>query len=104
MLDLANRYSAVKQAMSATTGASEELLHVHFGLLIFVAAALLLRRRMHSALPIAAVWLFALANEAIDATLMLRPFNSALDVVNTVFWPSILYLVARRRRASMPSS
>jgi hypothetical protein len=31
-----------------------------------------------------------------------EPFESLLDVINTILWPTILHLVARRRRVSPP--
>ena len=102
-MNIADRYAALKESMSVATGATEELLHVHFGLLIFVAIALLFRHRMHSKWPVALVWGFALANEAVDYFAAgYDPFLSLLDVLNTVLWPTILFLVARRRRISPP--
>lgn len=102
-MTLPDTYAAIKESMAAATGATEELLHVHFGLLIFVTVAVLLRRRMHSNWPVGLVWAFALANEAVDFFAAgYDPFLSGLDVINTVVWPTILYLVARRRRVSPP--
>ena len=102
-MNLADAYARIKDSMSVATGATEELLHVHFGLLIFVAAALLLRRRMHSNWPVGLVWAFALANEAVDYfAIGYAWFPSLLDILNTIFWPTILHLVARRRRVSPP--
>ena len=102
-LSFADRYAAFKEWMSLGTGMPEDLLHVHVGLLIFVFFAVVLRRRMHSFWPISMVVLFAVLNEAVDA---FGPnWNadlSALDVVNTSFWPLILFLVARRRHVSPP--
>ncbi len=102
-MTLPDAYAAIKESMSEATGASEELLHVHFGLLIFVSAAIVLRRRMHSNWPVGLVWVFALANEAVDFFAAgYEAFPSLLDAINTVVWPTILYLVARRRRVSPP--
>jgi hypothetical protein len=100
---LPERYSALKMGMSEATGATEELLHVHFGLLIFVVVAVLFRRRMHSLWPVGTVWVFAVANEAVDYFAADWVVDlSALDVLNTVLWPTVLFLVARRRRVSPP--
>lgn len=89
--------------MATYTGATEDLLHVHFGLLIFVVVAVLFRRRMHSLWPVSMVWAFALGNEAIDYFAAGYELDlSALDVVNTVLWPTVLFLVARRRSISPP--
>jgi hypothetical protein len=102
-LSLPDQYAAIKQAMSTATGAAEDLLHVHFGLLIFICVAVVFRRRMHSPWPVIIVWAFAVANEAIDYFAAdWLPLPSILDVINTIFWPTILFLVARRRRISPP--
>ena len=100
---LPDTYAGWKTAMSNATGATEDLLHVHFGVLIFVVVAVLFRRRMHSLWPVSMVWAFALVNELVDYfALEWRLDTSALDVLNTVFWPTILFLVARRRRVHPP--
>jgi hypothetical protein len=97
------RYSELKQWLSASTGASEDLLHVHFGLLIFVVVAVVFRRRMHSLWPVSLVWAFALVNELVDwFAPEWRVDTSAFDVLNSVFWPTMLFLVARRRRVNPP--
>ena len=58
-MEIISQYSALKSWLSESTGAQEGLLHVHFGLLIFVVTALLLKRRMRSPWPVAAVAFFA---------------------------------------------
>ena len=100
MTKLAWLYSDWKKWLSDTLGASEDLLHVHAGLMIFVAAALLFRPRMRSRVPIALVYFFAVGNEVMD---VFGPTPSAsrlepwLDIFNTVFWPTVLFIIARRR-------
>jgi hypothetical protein len=97
------RYSELKQGLSAATGASEDLLHVHFGLLIFVVVAVVFRRRMHSLWPVSLVWAFALTNELVDYFAPeWQVDTSVFDVLNSVFWPTMLFLVARRRRVNPP--
>ncbi|OBX20735.1 hypothetical protein A9995_03340 [Erythrobacter sp. QSSC1-22B] len=93
-------YSAAKQALATNLGATEDLLHLHAGLIIFFAAALFLRHRMRSRVPIALVYVFAFGNEVIDfyspaggATLA----GSVADILNTIVWPTLLFLLARRR-------
>ena len=68
------------------------------GLLIFVLAALVLRRRMRSPLPLTLVVLFAAGNEAIDwlSGVPSAPFEPLVDFLNTIAWPTILFLAARR--------
>jgi len=93
-------YFDAKLRLGEWSGASQELLHVHAGLAIFVLSALLLRRKFRSPVPLALVVFFALLNEALDwffnpATNPLEPF---WDVLNTIVWPAILFLLARRWR------
>lgn len=98
--DFIQTYSEWKQSLSDLTGATEDLLHVHAGLLILVISALLLRRKLRSPIPIALVVLFGAANELMDY-LSVKPFDpmhSLVDFANTVFWPLILFLIARRWR------
>lgn len=97
------RYSELKQWLAEVTGASEDLLHVHLGLLIFVVVAVVFRQRMHSYGPVSLVWAFALLNELVDYFAPeWRADTSALDVLNSVFWPTVLFLVARRRKINPP--
>lgn len=96
--DFAMWYAQRKGQLGTATGAPESLLHVHAGLAIFVLAALLLRKRMRSPLPFALVILFALANEVVDglqhrSSTGLEPL---VDIVNTIWWPAVLFVLARR--------
>lgn len=93
-------YSGIKAWLTASTGATEDLLHVHTGLLIFVLAALLLRRKMRSPIPLALVAFFAVLNEVFDwlAGDSHRALEPYVDIANTLFWPTVLFLVARRWR------
>lgn len=92
-------YRDVKRAIGEWTGASQELLHVHAGLLIFVITALILRNRAHlpNAMALALVAVFATLNEFVDW--INGPSASALepywDFTNTLFWPCILFVLAR---------
>ena len=100
MWKIGKAYSLAKKEVGEMLGASEDLLHLHAGLLIFFAAALVFRRRMRSRVPIALVYAFAVGNELIDA---MSPGSSAwrwepaADILNTIFWPTLLFLLARRR-------
>jgi hypothetical protein len=60
-------YPTTKANVALALHASEDLLRVHAGLLIFFVAALLFRRRMRSTIPLGLVWAFALGNELADA-------------------------------------
>ena len=94
-------YSAAKLALGDYLGVTEDLLHIHAGLIIFFVAALLLRRAMRSRVPIALVYVFAFGNEVID---ILTPGKNGTslepiwDILNTVVWPTLLFLLAQRSR------
>ncbi|WP_126172080.1 hypothetical protein [Altericroceibacterium xinjiangense] len=93
-------YTQAKNVLSEETGITEDLLHVHAGLLIFVLSTLLLRRKMRSAIPLALVYFFAILNEGVDRLSYnaQTPMEPWLDILNTVFWPTFLFLVARKGR------
>ena len=98
--EAASSYAQAKAALEAWTGASQDLLHVHAGLAIFVITALVLKKRMRSPVPLAFVALFAVLNEAVDR-LNGVPFTTGEtlgDIANTLVWPVILFLLARRWR------
>ena len=62
--------------------------------------ALLMRRRMRSVWPLAIVAVSAILNKVADY-LVAEPWalaRSLLDVVNTVVWPTVPFLLARRGR------
>lgn len=99
--ELIHHYAQAKSTVGGQLGASEALLHVHAGLLVFVIVALLMRRRMASSFALVLVGILAVANEVAD---YLGPTpsaysQSAIDVLNTLFWPSVLFCLARGRAA-----
>ena len=94
-------YASAKRGLSASLGVTEDLLHMHAGLIIFFLSALIFRRRMRSRVPVGLVWLFAIANEIIDAYspgAAAGRWEPAVDILNTVFWPMLLFLLARRKQ------
>ncbi len=93
-------YRDGKRDIEVWTGASQELLHVHAGLLIFVGAALVLRKKFRSPVPLALVFVLAVVNELVDLINgpSARPSEPYWDVANTVFWPCVLFMLALRWR------
>src|SRR5690242_2075688 len=91
----------IKLAIVAATGLSKDTLHVYVGLATFVFAALLLRKPARSVVP----WLFvlgvAILGEIVDMHEDLRILgywrwaDSLHDIANTLFWPTVLLLLAR---------
>lgn len=95
---------AIKLAIVSATGLSKDTLHVYVGLAVFLAAAFVLRRTLRSPLP----WLVALVIAALGEIVDMRDDISSLgywrwaasthDIVNTIFWPTVLFCMARFSR------
>jgi uncharacterized membrane protein YpjA len=98
ILQLFTSYSAAKRSLAEALGVTDDLLHVHVGMALFALTALLTRRRMRSWWPLGIVAAFAIGNEVIDyfANVEWSDQLSALDVANTLVWPLVLFLLARR--------
>lgn len=80
---------------------SKDALHVHLGLLAFVLAVALFRKSPASLLPWLCVLALEFTNEVLD---FLRWHNlpgffsgTVMDVLNTMFWPTVFLLIARLR-------
>jgi hypothetical protein len=101
-------YDAIKTLLSETLGITKDALHIHIGLAIFLGVALVFRRSLASWLPWLVLLAFELANELMDVFywngrgIGFDLGDSPKDVVNTMFWPTVVLLVARwlRRRAT----
>ncbi len=97
-------WEVAKLWLVGALGFGKPLLHVYFGLGIFVAAAMLLRRPFGSLLPISVVVLAQTVNEALDwARYRLDGYpwgfaNWAGDTGHSLFWPVLLFLLARYTR------
>lgn len=95
-------YQSFKTGMVEITGLSKDALHIHFGLALFMALHVLLRRPVGSLLPWLGVLLLCLANEAVDvlADVPRLPTQDPLpdhlrDVFNTMIWPTLITLWGR---------
>ena len=82
----------VKTELSELLFLSRDALHIHIGLGIYVAAMLVLRRGPASIVPWLVEFLDAFHRSPpdIDITGALR------DIRNTMLWPTVVLLVARR--------
>jgi cell shape-determining protein MreD len=86
------------------TDLSKDALHVYVGLAIMLLVAILFRRSLADWRPLAAVALAAVAGEIwdlVDTIMDGRSPRFSLnwkDVWNTLFWPSLLFLLARFTR------
>ena len=92
---------AIKTTIILATGLSRDALHIYFGLGVFLLSAAALRKSLRSYLPWLAVWAAALFGELLDmrddfAFYGYWRWDAGMhDVLNTLFWPSVLMLLAR---------
>ena len=94
-------YRPLSAALGMSTGASDSLLHVHGGMVVLFLARIATRRSLATWTPFLFVLAAALAKEAIDRVAhgAWRMPDSAFDVLNTIFWPFVLMVGLRWRRA-----
>ena len=100
-MDLVSLYSRFIIWIGDGTGASDALLHVHAGLAILFLARLLTRRSLATPVPFLFVVAAELANEVMDRLSFgaWRVEDTMLDIANTLFWPFVLMIGLRLRRA-----
>lgn len=88
---------AAKLFIVGATGLSKDALHIHVGLGVYVLAALALSKRAHAATPLLIVVLLACVGETLDRRDDILSMGywrwraSLHDVLNTSFWPAVLY-------------
>ena len=92
---------AAKLWLVDVSGLAKDALHIHVGLLVFFAVALALKKPLRSPLPWLAVLAAALLGEALDRRDdragggLWRWQASVHDIINTLFWPTLILLLAR---------
>ena len=94
-------YRPLSTEISLMTGASDSLAHVHGGMVILILARILTRRSLATWTPFLFVLSAALMKEIADriAHGQWRMPDTAFDIINTIFWPLILMLGLRWRKA-----
>jgi|SRR5690554_5436265 hypothetical protein len=101
--------NALKTDLSSWLHISKDALHVHLGLAILLVAILVLRRRGGSWTPWLVLLGFELVNEALDlqhgfhGSWVWALAASAKDIVNTMFWPTLVILALRSGVLVWPS-
>lgn len=100
-MDLPNLYHDLIVWIGDGTGASDSLLHVHAGLAVLFLARIVTRRSLATPVPFLVVCAAELANEVLDRLAFgaWRWEDTIPDVVNTLFWPFVLMVGLRWRRA-----
>jgi len=97
----ASAFQSVKLWIVAALGLSKDALHVHVGLALFLTMIWLFRKTPRSLVPLLAVLAVAMLGEVLDARDDFRSLGqwrwkaSLNDVVNTAFWPAVLWILRR---------
>ena len=97
-------FQSAKLFLMDVSNLGKDALHVYVGLAVMLLVAIVLRRSLADWRPLAAVALAAVAGELWDLIDTIshggRPAVSlnGKDVWNTLFWPTILFLLARFTR------
>lgn len=81
------------------TGLSDTVLHIHAGLLVLMGARVISGRSLGSLIPLSVVVVAELANEIMDRLFFgsWRWADTTSDVLNTLFWPSVICVGVRIR-------
>ncbi len=108
-MDIPARYAELINQIGDGTGMADSLLHVHAGMAVLLATRVITGRRLSTPLPLAMVALAELVNEVLDRIHWgsWRWSDTSSDIINTLFWPTMLFVglrirdrMSRRDRAS----
>ena len=92
---------SAKLVIIQLTGLSRDALHIYAGMFVFLLTAAFMRKSPRSIVPLLTVFFIAVGMEALDARYDLHTFGhwrigeSLHDIINTAFWPTIVFLIAR---------
>jgi len=94
-------FASLVRSIGDGTGASDSLLHVHGGLFVLFLARIVTRQSLATPVPFLVVLVAALAKEVMDrlAYGSWRWEDTLPDIANTLFWPLVLMVGLRLRRA-----
>ena len=100
-MDITALYQSIIAAIGEGTGSSDSLLHVHAGLAVLFLARLVTRRSLATPVPFLVVVVAEAGNEVMDRLTYgsWRVQDTSLDILNTLFWPFVLMVGLRWRRA-----
>jgi hypothetical protein len=100
-MDIPAYYASIIASIGDGTGASDALLHVHAGLVILFLARIVTRKSLATPIPFLVVVAAELGNEVMDRLSYgsWRLQDTGWDILNTLFWPFVLMIGLRLRRA-----
>ena len=95
-------YGRLIQWVGDGTGAPDTILHIHAGMAVLLFVRLVTGRSLATPWPLLAVYLAELANEILDRVNhgQWMP-DTTSDVLNTEYWPTVLFIGLRIRRARL---
>jgi hypothetical protein len=81
------------------TGLPDTILHIHAGMAVLLVARVVTRRSLGTFVPLSVVIAAEAANEILDRLHWggWRWSDTIADVVNTLFWPTVICLAVRMR-------
>ncbi len=93
-MDIPALYTQLIREIGDGTGMIDSLLHVHAGMAVLLVTRVVTGRRLSTPLPLAMVALAELGNEVLDRLHYgsWRWADTSMDIVNTMFWPLMLYI------------
>ena len=100
-MNIPARYAQFINWIGDGTGAPDALLHVHAGMAVLIVTRVITGRSLATPIPFAVVCLAEFANEVMDRLNNgdWRWPDTSLDIINTLFWPFVLMVGLRWRRA-----
>lgn len=98
-MDIPALYAHLIAEIGDGTGMADSLLHVHAGMAVLLATRVITGYRLSTPIPLALVALAELGNEVLDRMHWgsWRWADTSLDIVNTLFWPTMLFIGLRVR-------
>lgn len=94
-------YWNAKEWVHHGTGADPSVLHIHFGLALWLLAAFLLKKPLRDWRPFAVVLALQALNEVADRLLFggwRWASNTSWDMIETLFWPFAIMVYLRWRK------
>lgn len=94
-------FQSIKHELVHFASLSKDALHIYVGIAVFLLAAAMSKKGARGTFPLLAVLVVALLGEILDFRDEFRRYGRILvraslhDIVNTMFWPLMLWLVAR---------
>ncbi len=98
-------FQGFKHELVHAASLSKDALHIYVGLTVFLLVAAIARNGLRSGIALLAVVVVAVGGEVLDLRDEFRSRERLLfwasihDLVNTCFWPLVLWLLARYTRA-----